>query len=128
MLVGVALLTPVAASAQNASYTTTQAETGSRAYQTSACVACHMADLSGAGDAPALTGAQFANSWGGGPVSSLLSFVKENMPATAPGSLSDETYVALVAYLLSMNGVAPGMAPLEMGSSGTIVMGEVGKD
>ena len=128
MLVAVALLAPVAAAAQNASYTTAQAEAGSRAYQTGACVSCHMPDLTGAGDAPALTGAQFANSWGGGAVASLLSFMKESMPATAPGSLSDETYVNLGAYLLSMNGVAPGLVPLAMGSSGTIVMGEIGKD
>jgi cytochrome c len=128
MLVGVALLAPVAASAQNASYTLAQSEAGARAYQTAACVACHGADLAGLADAPALTGSQFANSWGGGAVSSLLSFVKENMPATAPGSLSDETYVSLVAYLLAVNGVAPGETPLAMGSSATIVVGAAGKD
>jgi mono/diheme cytochrome c family protein len=123
-LIGAALVaTPEAAAGQAVSYTTAQAEAGARAYTASACAACHMPDLSG-GEGPPLIGSAFTSNWGGGPVSALLSFVKENMPATAPGSLSDQTYVELVAYLLSMNDVPPGGAPLTMGAAGMISFGK----
>ena len=95
------------------SYTTAQAEAGAQAYASSACAACHMPDLSG-GEGPPLTGPSFVANWGAGPVSSLFQFIKENMPATAPGSLSDQTYVELVAYLLSTSGVPAGETALTM--------------
>jgi hypothetical protein len=34
------------------------------------------------------------------------------MPPAAPDSLPAETYAALVAYMLSINGVEPGTEPL----------------
>jgi mono/diheme cytochrome c family protein len=123
-LIGVALAAlPESAAAQAASYTTAQAEAGARAFTASACAACHMPDLRG-GEGPPLIGSGFQSNWSGSPVSALLAFLKENMPATAPGSLSDQTYVELVAYLLSMNDVPAGGAPLAMGASGAISFGK----
>jgi mono/diheme cytochrome c family protein len=111
LLAAVALIAVAApAAAQSASYTAAQAEAGAQAYQAS-CTMCHQPDLSG-GEGPPLTGAAFADSWSGQSVASLLGFLKENMPLTAPGSLSEETYLTLIAYLLSMNGVEAGEAPL----------------
>lgn len=34
------------------------------------------------------------------------------MPLDSPGSLSHQDYVAIVAFILNKNGVAPGTAPL----------------
>jgi S-disulfanyl-L-cysteine oxidoreductase SoxD len=93
------------------SYAAAQAEAGARAYVANACAACHLPDLSGA-EGPPLIGSSFTSNWGSAPVSALFDFVKENMPATAPGSLPDQTYVELVAYLLSRNGVPAGATAL----------------
>jgi mono/diheme cytochrome c family protein len=119
--VGLALVAlPGAACAQNASYTVEQAAAGAQAFQAS-CTVCHAADLSG-GEGPPLTGAAFADSWSGQSVGSLLGFLKENMPLTAPGSLSEETYLTLIAYLLSMNGVPAGAAPLAAAAPDLLVI------
>ena len=109
--------------AHPAPYTAAQAEAGRETYQ-AVCAACHMPDLAGRDDAPPLTDAYFASSWGGYPVSTLLEFVEGNMPLTAPGSLNEEDYVAVVAYLLSMNGAPAGDTPLTMGAAGVIASGE----
>ena len=109
--------------AHPAPYTAAQAEAGRETYQ-AVCAACHMPDLAGRDDAPSLTDAYFASSWGGYPVSTLLEFVEGNMPLTAPGSLNEEDYVAVVAYLLSMNGAPAGDTPLTMGAAGVIASGE----
>jgi mono/diheme cytochrome c family protein len=117
----IAFAAPVCA--QSASYTAAQAEAGARAFTASACAACHMPDLSG-GEGPPLTGSAFTSNWGGNSVAALLAFVKENMPATGPGSLSDQTYVELVAYLLSMNDAPAGETPLAMDATGTMSFGK----
>lgn len=35
------------------------------------------------------------------------------MPENAPGALSDQEYVDVIAYILELNGYEPGMAELE---------------
>jgi mono/diheme cytochrome c family protein len=112
---------PAPASAQAATFTAAQAEEGAKAYTSAACAACHLPDLTGA-EGPPLVGSAFTSNWGGGSVGALLTFVRENMPAMAPGSLNDETYAALVAYILSQNGVASGGTPLTMESTGVITI------
>ena len=85
---------------------------------------CHSADLAGLGDSPPLAGPFFTSNWRGNPVNQLIGFVRENMPMTAPGSLTEEAAVALVAYLLSMNDAQAGGAPLTAGSTGVIEFGK----
>ena len=86
--VGLAIVAlPGAACAQaTTSFTVEQAAAGAQAFQAS-CAVCHAADLSG-GEGPPLTGSAFADSWNDQSVGSLLGFLKENMPLTAPGSRS----------------------------------------
>ena len=50
----------------------------------------------------------------------LLQFVRENMPLTRPGSLDEQTYVALVAYLLSRSGAPAGETPLVPEAEGVV--------
>ena len=86
---------PAAGSAQQApapQYTAAQAETGQEVFEET-CAACHKPDLTGGDQAPPLSGAYFASSWGGHPVAELLTFAKDNMPFTQPSSLDVETYV-----------------------------------
>ncbi|MGH7051739.1 MAG: hypothetical protein ACREE5_14015, partial [Acetobacteraceae bacterium] len=52
----------------------------------------------------------FTNAYGS--LSALLGFIAQNMPFDSPGSLSHDEYVAIVAFILSKNGAAPGAASL----------------
>ncbi|MGH7051375.1 MAG: c-type cytochrome [Acetobacteraceae bacterium] len=90
------------------SYTAAQAEQGATAFEND-CAQCHGANLEGY-SGPALTGAAFANAYGS--LSALLGFISQNMPFDSPGSLSHDDYVAIVAFILSRNGAAPGATPL----------------
>jgi mono/diheme cytochrome c family protein len=86
-----------------------QVEHGAAVYRTS-CGFCHGAELQGSGF-PALTGPAFAERWDGRPLGELLTFVRTSMPLGQAGSLTDEAYADVVAFILSHNGVEPGDVP-----------------
>jgi alcohol dehydrogenase (cytochrome c) len=102
-------------------YSAEQAEFGGAVYRT-ACAACHLPDLRGAFEAPELAGPNFPATWGSRPVGALLTRIRETMPPGAAGSLTDEEYAAVVAYLMRENGVAPGNSALTFASSGAVVL------
>jgi alcohol dehydrogenase (cytochrome c) len=106
-------------SAPGGAYTQAQAEAGRVAYDVS-CAGCHAADLSGSSDAPALTGVNFANAWGGRPAGVLFSHIMDTMPPTSPGSLGEETTVNIVAYLMLHLGAAPGSQALTSKTTTTL--------
>ncbi len=85
-------------------FTAAQAVGGSANYQR-ACALCHGAELEGM-SAPALASDTF--SWLGLPVADLHGYIKELMPADAPGSLSDAQVSTIIAYIAQANGMAPG--------------------
>ena len=120
MLGGVFL--PLASLAQQASYTDQQATGGMSAYQ-EACAACHGADLEG-GSAPQLAGTNFRNSWGARPVSAVLLYMRSSMPPGGEGSLSDEQYSAIAAYIMRENQVGPGATPLSLSSEGGFALAD----
>ena len=64
------------------------------------CAGCHRANLAGGGDAPALGGNGFMSSFGNRSTKDLYNFIAKSMPAGAPGSLSEEQYTNITAYLL----------------------------
>ena len=86
------------AQAVQAPYTAAQAEAGEAIYAT-ACASCHLTNFQGAGEAPALAGPDFLNLWGPEPIGGLIELVALTMPPTSPGSLTDEEYAGVVAYL-----------------------------
>lgn len=86
-----------------------QVERGAAVYRAS-CGFCHGAELQGSGF-PALTGPAFAQRWDGRPLGELFTFVKTSMPLGQAGSLTDEAYADVVAFILSHNGVEPGDSP-----------------
>ena len=106
---------------RQASYDADQAELGARIYQNS-CASCHLATLRGDFEAPELAGPNFRRKWGTRPVSELLQYSRQAMPAQTPGSLSDEEYASLVAYLMEANGVAPRGALLSFSSRGRVAL------
>ena len=68
---------------------------------------------------PPLAGEAFSSMWAGRSVRDLYDSAR-TMPPANPGSLSDETYASLVAYVLQMNGYAAGETPLTTGDGTTL--------
>ncbi len=83
-----------------------QVERGAAIYRAS-CGFCHGAELQGGGF-PALSGPAFAERWDGRPLGELFAYAKANMPLGQAGSLADEAYADVIAFVLSRNGVEPG--------------------
>ena len=119
---GCAQATTSTTSPSSLSYTASQAEEGGSGYD-DACVACHLPDLSGSGDAPALAGPSFARRWEGRPVAELIRYMREHMPRTVPGVLNDRTYLAVLSYVLARNGIPAGENPLTTEATATILIG-----
>src|SRR5580698_4393894 len=99
-------------------YTAPQAEAGRAAYQTN-CASCHAPDLSGR-EGPQLAGANFMSQWGDRTAGELIGFIRTTMPPGSPGSLPDQTYFDLTAFLLDANSARPGDRPLTTESSVSI--------
>lgn len=83
-------------------YTEEQAEQGKAGYEAQ-CSFCHLPDLTGQGFAPALIDDTFRIRWEDGKLGDLFSVVKQTMPQDKPGSLSDQQYAEIVAFLLKSN-------------------------
>ena len=95
-------------------YTVSQAASGRAAYDET-CATCHATDLKGS-VGPPLSGSAFLAGWGGRTSSELLAHIKTTMPPGAEGSLADEQYLDIVAYVLQSNGHAAGDRPLRADS------------
>jgi len=91
-------------------FTAGQAELGKKTYEEK-CAFCHAPDLNGRAG-PALRGKFFAAPSHGYKLRDIFKIVAENMPATAPGSLSHEEYVQIMAYILLNNGYPAGEAAM----------------
>src|SRR4029077_10744515 len=92
-------------------FTAEQAATGRAIYQ-STCSTCHLPDMKGTFEAPPLSGANFMNTWRNRPTSDLFTRIRNTMPISNPGSLSDQDAVNLVAFILQANGAKAGTQPL----------------
>jgi len=55
---------------------------------------------------------KFRFTWGRRTVQELFRDIVRNMPEDDPGSLPDQEYVDIVAYILQLNGFPPGSAEL----------------
>ena len=84
-------------------FTVAQAARGEEIY-TASCAQCHtMAQHSGGA---------FAAAWNGRRLVDLYEIIRSTMPLDNPGGLSDQEYIDVVAYMLQLNGVPAGKAPL----------------
>src|SRR6202789_2067090 len=92
-----------AAGAAPVSFTADQVTRGSDIYA-ERCVQCHGDTLDNGefGGAP-LNGSYFKKHWGGGPLAALIGYMNAKMPPDRPGSLTDQTYADLAAFLLDAN-------------------------
>lgn len=89
-------------------YTRQQADAG-RDLFAYACQSCH---------APAQhSGPAFVAKWRGRPLSELFTYMRREMPQTDPGTMTDEEYTALTAYVLRINQMPMGRVPLAADSA-----------
>ena len=99
-------------------FTTDQAASGWSVYGVQ-CQECHGPALEGM-EAPPLSGVDFLNSWAGQTTDELFAYLRDEMPPGQGRSLSDASYVDLVAYLLESNGAVPGERTLTAAAGVTI--------
>ncbi len=59
----------------------------------------------------------FRQKWFGRTLGDLFGYLRREMPQTDPGTMSDEEYAQLVAYLLRINGMPTGRVPLAADSA-----------
>ncbi|MDT8369466.1 MAG: cytochrome c [Longimicrobiales bacterium] len=88
-------------------YTAAQAERGREVY-IRVCSQCHTLDW---------YQGEIIRAWEGGPLYNLFEVISTRMPEDNPGSLSRREYVAVLAYILSINGLPAGSTPLSTGRS-----------
>jgi alcohol dehydrogenase (cytochrome c) len=108
------VLSAVTVSAQSTggSFTEAQAERGRGLYMAQ-CAACHGRSLDD-GTAPALTGDQFALSWGrpGTTLDDLFYVIRTTMPEGDVEAMSDAERLDVLAFMLERNGYAAGQREL----------------
>jgi PQQ-dependent dehydrogenase (methanol/ethanol family) len=123
LLVLVALLWAGATGAQQpAFYTRAQAASGATIY-TASCQQCHGVGLGGQ-SAPPLTGSAFQNYVGKtGTGAGLFDFISRQMPADHPGSLTQQQYLDVTAFILSRNGYPAGRDPLTKANLSQVKLG-----
>src|SRR5258708_4163493 len=92
-------------------FTEAKAGAGRAAYQSS-CASCHTDTLIGRNEAPQLAGANFMTQWGARTTSDLYRYIQAVMPPGNGGTLGEENYLAVTAYILQSNGARPGAQAL----------------
>ena len=91
-------------------YSDAQATRGKDAYDAN-CARCHREDLGG-GQGPALTGERFMNTYEADSVNRLFTTIRTRMPRDAAGTLPEQNYIDIVAYVLRANTFPAGSADL----------------
>lgn len=91
---------------QNGVYTDAQARRGEALYAKH-CSSCHGSQLQGASSA-ALTGSRFMAKWDNHTVDELYYITRTQMPYGAGGTLTQQQYIDIVAYMLKANGFKSG--------------------
>jgi mono/diheme cytochrome c family protein len=96
-------------------FTAEQATAGRAAYAKN-CASCHMPDLSGDNEIPALAGSTFSATWGSKTTKALFDYISASMPYGKP-SLKTEEYESITAYILQSNKAEAGTTPLTPATS-----------
>lgn len=112
VLVGLAEVNSMA-SVWDGVFTEQQARRGEAVY-TGACAFCHGRRLNGAPDdpdmrsTPPLARARFLRVWEGRSLATLLEYTRARMPEDNPSSLTEQEYVDVIAYMLTVGGMPTG--------------------
>ncbi|HUK35455.1 MAG TPA: cytochrome c [Vicinamibacterales bacterium] len=105
------------ASVNDGIYTSAQADRGKAVYAMN-CAGCHGDKLEGGNAGPTLSGPDFTNGYKDGNASALYTKMSQDMPSSAPGSLSPDQYADVLAYVLSVNKYPAGQAEIPKDGSG----------
>ena len=94
-------------------YSDEQSKRGAALYSRH-CASCHGEDLSGGGveSAPVLTGSKFSATWDDRTLGDLFERMFAAMPQDAPGSLTRDQHVDILAFILARNGFPAGTKDL----------------
>ena len=122
-LASVALAVTIAASALQAQdrdtivsiwngvYTTGQAERGKATFDLN-CSRCHNSDLSGSDRGPTLVGDKFLSNWMDGSLEAIFSLIRDSMPQGNASTVTENSKMDVLAYILQRNGFPPGATEL----------------
>ena len=97
-------------------YTEEQASRGAEEYA-ARCASCHSADLRGNSNSPSLIGLSFMFIWEGRTLGELFTKMSTEMPTDQPGSLSQQSYSAILAFILKSNDFPAGDKELASNAS-----------
>ncbi len=92
-------------------YSEAQAYRGEKVADTR-CIGCHGPKLDGGDSGPKLVGGMFLAGWTSQSVGVMFDWIREAMPAEAPGTLSRDDTAAVIAYILQLNKMPPGKLDL----------------
>ena len=90
------------ASIWDGAFTDAQATRGEADYNAN-CVSCHAADLRGNSNTPSLRGMSFMFIWEAKSLGELFTKMRTEMPTDRPGSLSAQSYVDILSFILRTN-------------------------
>jgi mono/diheme cytochrome c family protein len=109
-------------------YTDAQAMRGEATYSAN-CARCHRDTLEGNAEALSLVGTRFMESWRDDTLDGLFTHMRTRMPRRPggePGSLSEATYLDILAYIIKVNTYPAGSSELTAQTVKEILL--VGKD
>ena len=124
----VCLLAPLVVNGQQllqAPYSSVQATNGATLYQQN-CATCHLSDLQGSFEAPALNDTNFRSNWTNRGVNELLDLLRRTMPPQAPGSLDETGYLQIVAFLLRANNIRESSIELTASDNSVVFLENTG--
>ena len=99
-------------------FTAAQAQRGQAVYE-GPCGRCHGKRLDGAPidpdmfSTPPVAGAKFLSKWNGRTLAALYDYTRATMPENNPGFLSEQEFIDIIAYMLSVGGLPSGRGELE---------------
>jgi alcohol dehydrogenase (cytochrome c) len=108
----VALWTSAVQANEGAGWFTREQVASGRVQYAAKCSVCHGASLKGGG-APELVGHGFSVKWNGKTLADLYAYTHDQMPKGSGGSLPDQDYADIVAFVLAQNGFGAGTIKLE---------------
>jgi len=92
-------------------YSEAQAYRGEKVADTT-CIGCHGPNLDGGDSGPKLVGEIFMSNWTSQSMGVMFDWIREAMPAEAPGTLSKDDTAAVIAYILKLNKMPTGKLDL----------------
>jgi len=112
IILGLAAIAQTTRTVWDGVYTEDQAKRG-EAFYGKECASCHGGELTGGESAPPLSGDSFFGNWNGLTLGDLFERMRVSMPQNAPGSLSRQENVDILAFILKVNQFPAGKAELD---------------